>query len=220
MSAVITKIEVSSAGNFIYKDTDDNIIFVGSSSVNIRPISQDRVLLYDITREGVNVPYSSFEGVIVGGSLIPFTGNFQDFIVLLESVAKPIGSGSSGAVGSIVALDFDNSFISVVGSTFINFLPQLSMEFEAGDYEVYYSTKVDTSVNMTVDRRVLLDGDDINPFMFSSGFTSASRFPIQVESAPLTLTAGLHTLDFQFRGTGVANTVTNSQRYYKITKIG
>lgn len=219
MSAVITKIELTSNNNFIYKDTDDNIIFVGSSSVNTKPISSQRALLTDITGQSVNVPFSSFEGVIVNGSLVPFVGTFQDFLTTLESVSKPIGGGASTAGGAIVAHDFDLGSISVTGTTFINFLPQLSFEFEAGNYEVYYSTKVNTSANMTVDRQVVVDGDTVTPFMRSSGFNSASRFPFQVESAPITLTAGLHTFDFQFRSTGAASTITNSQRYYKITKL-
>lgn len=215
MSAKITKIELTASNNFIYRDTDDNIQFISGASVSIKPISSDKAELRDVSGNTVSVSYAGFEGVIIGGVLQPFVGDFQDFLATIESIAKPIGGGS-GQPGELVAYGFDNTDISTTESTFQDALPPLTQDFEAGNYLVLFSSEIDTSANMDVNRQVSLDA---SPLFTTNNFNAASRIIIKEEGQIVTLTAGSHTFEFQFRSTGPASTVTLSKRYYLIYKI-
>lgn len=215
MSAVITKIEKNEAGVFLYKDTDDNIQFVGVSTAHIRPLNASKALVTDTTGKSVNVPYATFEGVIIDNIFTPFSGTFQEFIELLASLVTQGASGGGGFNGEVIGYDFDNTPIVIATNIFTQDLPPFTAEFETGIYEISYGGRTNTSGNINTSRRILLDGGILYDSVSLNG-SSANKCLIETIITPL---SGNHTLEFVFAGQNLVQTFELSNRFYKITRI-
>lgn len=200
MSTVITKIERTASNSLVYKDTDDNIQFIGNTNAHVRPLQGDRCEMYDMTGKGVNIPYSTFEAVIIEGVEIPFSGTFQEFLALMSSLVTEVGGGGGGAPVEtsdfkLIYKDESSTPISTVSPIFQDVFA-FSGTLEDGFYELDFNVQVQTE-GREIETRILINGTEYgrtSDFSFLFGV----QFYVQRAYKGLDL-SGVVDIKFQYR---------------------
>ena len=159
MSAIVTSIERNEAGTLIYRNAGKDILFLGSSNAHIRPRGQVAAIITDISGKGVDVLYDSFASITIEGTTTSFSGNFQDFLDLLQSLLKPICGGSTptpvGAEFELLYYVADGS-VSTASTTFVNY-NTFSQTLEKGVYRAEFYAQVET-VGRDAEIRMVVNG--------------------------------------------------------------